>query len=92
MCYRYKNLHTDFSFDLITITETWLSDKNDIGMFTLPGYSLEFTNRNFGRGGAVCIYSKSTLNVRKIQELSFCKKGFIESVVVAFIHKNVNIQ
>ena len=63
--------HTEFSFDLIAITETWLSDKDDVGMFTLPGYSLEFTNRNFVRGGGVYIYSKSILNVCKIQELSF---------------------
>ena len=58
-------------------------------MYTLPGYSLEYTNRDFGRGGGVCLYSKSNIQVNKIPELSFCKKGFMESVVLELTYRKV---
>ena len=37
------------------------------------------------------LYSKSKIQVSKIPELSFCKKGFMESVVIELTGRKVNV-
>ena len=55
----------DLSFDLIILTETWLSDSNDSQFepFEIPAYSHISLNRTTKRGGGIRIYYKNTYSV-----------------------------
>lgn len=48
-------------FDVLVVTETWLSDNVGDSLMNIPGYKLFVKNRA-GRGGGVAAYIKNALN------------------------------
>ena len=62
----------DHSFDIIAISETWLSDQISSDYIALSGYQLPFRkDRNLGNGhgGGVCVYVKSDLTAIRRNDL-----------------------
>lgn len=56
------------SYDVIVITESWLTVKLYEGEFNIDGYKSFFSHRLNYRGGGVIIYVKSNLNPVQIKE------------------------
>ena len=52
--------------DIVAITETWLNNLADMSFFNIPGYNLSYKHREYGRGGGVMFYVKSTLKFETI--------------------------
>ena len=46
----------DDNFDIVSITETWLSD-NNIFIFNIPGYNHICSNRKYKNGGGFNLYT-----------------------------------
>jgi len=49
-----------FNADVVVICESWLKQKHDSNLFSIPGYQLIRRDRSGRRGGGVCPYSRST--------------------------------
>ena len=47
-------------FDIIALTETWLSDKDDLNFYNMKGYKTEFQHRKKKQGGG--LLSMSMIN------------------------------
>lgn len=56
--------------DLIGITETHLSDRNDSSTFLVPGYTLYRSDRKSGLHGGVVLYVKSDIPSHQLQKNS----------------------
>ena len=53
------------NFDVFTISETWITSNDNVGSFTIPGYSFVHAARSSQhaqRGGGVGIYVKANIN------------------------------
>ena len=57
------------SFEIICITETWIREDSPLETVTIPGYAPFHAHRD-GRGGGICVFVKSHLYTRKLQQ--FC--------------------
>jgi hypothetical protein len=51
-------LTTDFDFDVLGVTETWLSSTTPSEHYEIPGYTLLRADRAIGTGGGVALYIK----------------------------------
>lgn len=51
-------LTTDFDFDVLGVTETWLSPTTPSDHYEIPGYTLLRADRAVGTGGGVALYIK----------------------------------
>ena len=72
MCNTYK-------YDIITLSETWLKNNHHlIEHVQIPGYQLDFGNRDNTRGGAVGVYIK--------EHIKFKRRHDIEKIVDSFEH------
>lgn len=71
-------------FDVIAISETWLSDIDDMNIFNIDGYSSNFTHRNLkGKmGGGVMIYTNDKYNVKKLDSLCLSEDLYMESLAL----------
>ena len=68
----FDNLHLmltniDLKFDFIAVSETWLSDNNDLTCYKINGYNMEYVHRENRVGGGVVIYVSEKYNVNKIK-------------------------
>jgi hypothetical protein len=70
------------NFDLIAITESWLSGKDNIDMFSIPYYNIEFINREYNKGGGVLLYIRDELSYNVIENQSFSKEGYMDILTV----------
>lgn len=52
--------------DLICLTETWLTNDISDDTIAVEGFKLIRNDRNYGRGGGVCLYFRSNLNCKKV--------------------------
>lgn len=81
----FRKIVLDNDYDIVTVTETWLSQNIPNEHVLINGYKL-FRNDRSGRGGGVAIYVKSCLDkvvlVDCISYISF------EQLWVSFILKN----
>ena len=63
---KLDDIHTNFgTFDVVTITETWLDASTHDSLIKWPGYNHVRIDRSHFRnkkGGGICIYIKSELN------------------------------
>jgi len=66
--------NTKITFDIISITETWLSNDYDSTFFYLPGYNLFRLDRADGYGG-VCFYisDKYEASILNLPSIKFCE-------------------
>ena len=60
--------------DAFAITETWLA-KSDMSVLMLNVYNMHYINREFSKGGGVCIYAKNSAILKLIEGLSLSEKG-----------------
>ena len=62
-----NSLHT--RFDIICISESWLTCEDNLLDYTLDNYDVLNTNRNNKRGGGVVIYVSKSLKYTKVQNM-----------------------
>lgn len=60
----FKRCFANSKVDLICVTETWLNENITDSTVAVEGYSILRNDRMTGRGGGICIYYKSGLNCR----------------------------
>ena len=61
-------------FDIITMSETWLKDNQKLLDYVdIPGYNLEYTNRDSKRGGGVGVYIKETFTYTERKDINLDK-------------------
>lgn len=82
----FKNLILQYDFDMVFLTETWLSDGDDVCIFNVPGYRFVHRDRD-GRGGGVAVYFKNTYNP-EIMSLDFTVTNFLEYLILKLRVKN----
>lgn len=70
------------TFDVIAISETWLKDTDDISLYSIDGYDMEYMNRKNKEGGGVCIYIKNNYSVKKLNEFSFQDPDLMDSLTI----------
>lgn len=58
------------SFDIFSLSETWLTDNISDFMINIPGYTIYRQDRINGRGGGVAIYVRNTANITNIEIIS----------------------
>jgi hypothetical protein len=76
----------DFQFDVIVVTETWLTQDADC-MFDLDGYKHSAIYRN-QYGGGISVYYKHGINVSIIKELTYVR----DTVEVLSFRANIHSQ
>jgi hypothetical protein len=87
---------TNLYIDIIAVSETWLSSKDNVDMFMIPGYNLECINREYNRGGGVLCYICDKYSYQVNSSKSFSVEGFmdvltLEITLVGNKHKNILI-
>ena len=55
--------------DIITISETHLSNSDNIALYNIEGYDLITRNRSHGKAGGVCIYVKNSIVWERQEDL-----------------------
>ena len=78
-------------FHVITLTETWLNERDDINMYSLEGYTFHCINRKNIRGGGVGMCIKSDLYHEKVEILSASDKICMEEITFVITLNNNNI-
>ena len=63
------NLH------ILAFTETWLNNNIADGEVSLPGYSMDRSDRADGLGGGIAVYVKDTLSVIRRSDLEIDCSG-----------------
>lgn len=74
----FKMCFLDSKLDIICVTETWLTENVSHDLISVDGYNLVRSDRNYSRGGGICVYLKKDLKSK------FCR--------VPSIIKGYNIQ
>lgn len=64
----FTNIIQNNDFDVVGVTETWLTNKTSSDVVSVPGYNFYRKDRGRGRGGGVGFYIKKSL---KCENLSF---------------------
>lgn len=77
------NFLTDinYSFSIIAVSETWVSDNEVKSLYNIPGYNFVCKGRDSRRGGGVGLYLKDGMNysVRNdFENTQHCESLFIE--------------
>jgi exonuclease III len=58
-------------FDVLVVTETWLTDKDNVDLYSLEGYCVEFNHRKLNkRGSGVAIYVRNNIKYKICNNLS----------------------
>ena len=85
-----KYLHNiDINFDLIGLTESWLTDDHSEVTYISPEYKMVNVYRTNKRGGGVTLLIKESLKYKAITELCKCRDE-LESVFVELSPCNFN--
>ena len=67
----FENMLKSHDFDIITISETWLKDNQNIMSYLqIPGYVNGFRNREIIKGGGVGYYIKSDIRFKERNDLN----------------------
>ena len=78
------------SFDIIGISETWISEPNDL--IQIEDYKFICNGRKNRKGGGVGLYIKDDKNYNVRKDLSIHNEDIMESLFIEIIHqKNKNI-
>ena len=63
-----------YPFDVLTLSETWLKDNRQLLEYvSIPGYSLEYRNRESIRGGGVGAYIKESVKYKRRKDIEKLK-------------------
>ena len=83
-----------FRFDFIAVSESWLSDNDDIENYRLENYDSVCVNRKNKRNGGVIIYVSTLLKYKRVEKLCLVKDDLFEcaAIEVEIPHgKNVTV-
>ena len=69
----YKSLNCQFT--IIGVSETHLKDKPS-DYYNLPGFNLEYTNRNGQEKGGVCLYISEQIKYKLRSDLCIANSSF----------------
>ena len=64
--YDFSLLIRSNDYDVVMVTETWLTNNIPDQVVNIPGYDLYRFDRQHGRGGGVCAYAKQALSARLV--------------------------
>lgn len=81
-----KRIIIEKEFDIIFLSETWLSEDDSSRPFEIPNYNF-FRKDRVGRGGGVAVYIKHNYNV-DMMELDFDINAKLECIVFKIKIKN----
>ena len=73
------------NIDIITLSETHLTNSEPRDLYSIDGYELITLNRSEGKGGGVCIYIKEGINWERREDL---ESKNIENIWVEIFFKN----
>lgn len=62
----FKSCFVNSKLDIICVTETWLQDSISDSTVGVEGYTILRNDRNYSRGGGVCIYYKNGINCKQV--------------------------
>lgn len=72
----------NLKFDIIALTETWLTENDDISYYNIDGYNTEYINRKNKHGGGIIIFINNQFSINKINELSFSENGYMDALAL----------
>ena len=80
-------------FDVVAITESWLSSTDDLNLYKINGYEIEYMHRLNKRGGGILIYVKQNIKSTKLTNLSISQAGSMESLALELKlkHQKINL-
>jgi hypothetical protein len=76
------------NFDIIALTETWLKNEDEMNMFKIPNYNLEFKHRTNKNGGGVLLYIKDCLAYSVEGEINDIKFESFEHISISITRQN----
>ena len=63
-----------YPFDVLTLSETWLKDNTQLLKYvSIPGYNLEYRNREGIKGGGVGAYIKESVKYKRPKDIEKVK-------------------
>ena len=62
----FQNLLIDNNYDIVAVTETWLTNNIPTEVINLNGYKFVRRDRNCSRGGGIAFYVKNHINFKII--------------------------
>jgi hypothetical protein len=78
----------EFNFDIIAVSETWLSDNNNNREYEIDGYVPYFCSRQNKKGGGVALYVNHLLQHKYLPNVSFCVENCAEFICIEVYLKN----
>lgn len=82
----------DYNFDVIAVSETWLSLISNTELCYLPGYDLCHKDRKNKRGGGVALYIKTSLKYKVVDRLSIVEDDGLECISIDIcLHNKKNV-
>ena len=77
------------NFDILALSESWLSSTATNAEVELEGYKLFRQDRLKKRGGGVCVYIKTSLKTKALKELSVISNSGFQQFWLQIQHKNL---
>ena len=78
-------------FDIIAVSETWLTSNSNPSLFNLPGYEFCHVDRKNKRGGGVAIYVNNNLNFEVRDNMCTVIDDVLECISVELFLPNKNV-
>ena len=71
-----------FKFDVIAISETWISKNTVTNIFNIDGYDFTYVSRSQGKGGGVAVYVNSSIKFKKFESKSLSVEDSFECITI----------
>ena len=71
-----------FSFDVVTITETWMNKSSNVNNFHLNGHEMFHVDRLSRKGGGVAVYINNKFNCKLLNDQCLSIENVCECVTV----------
>ena len=78
----------NLTFDIVAVTETWLTEFDDINLFKIKDYKLETTHRKGKIGGGVAVYIRESCVVSVLHHYSLSIIDGMESLTLQIVNEN----
>ena len=85
-------LDIERNFDIVCISESWLTNNDDLNDYSIDFYETVVTNRSNKRGGGVMIYVSKSLNFKVVEQMTECVDDFYECISIEIdVNRGKNI-
>ena len=74
-----------YTFDVIAMSETWLTDAIDTDLYNIDGYDLFISSRFHKNGGGVAIYVRNIYQSNVLNDLTNVIENCMESIAIEII-------